>query len=110
MSYVDDLVHGTKLANESQRASGEIINIGNDQELSILDIAILIHKLANTGNELKLEFKLTPEIFRDYKEIARWKTRKNTQKAMLSNQEFFHSKKQSFRLPNSTSIPVEQFA
>jgi nucleoside-diphosphate-sugar epimerase len=100
MSYVDDLVHGTKLTMESQRASGEIINIGNDQELSILDIAILIHKLANTGNELKLEFKLTPEIFRDYKEIARWKTRKNYPKSNVIEPGIFSFQK--------TVIPVAE--
>ena len=40
---------------------------------SVLDTAILIHKLANTGHPLKLDFIPIPEVFGDYKEIPRRK-------------------------------------
>jgi UDP-glucose 4-epimerase len=73
MSYIDDLIHGTILAMGNPRAIGQVINIGNDEELNVLDTAILMHKLANTGTELKLLFKPIAEVFGDYKEIIRRK-------------------------------------
>lgn len=71
MSFVSDIVDGTFLAMESEKAVGEIINIGNDEELSVLDTAKLIHELSNTGNELKLDMIPMAEIFGEYKDIMR---------------------------------------
>jgi nucleoside-diphosphate-sugar epimerase len=56
---------------ESEKAIGEIINLGNDEEMSVLDCAHLIHRIANTGKELKLKFVPLKEIFGDYKDITR---------------------------------------
>ena len=56
---------------ESDKAVGEIINLGNDEELSVLDTAKLIHKIANTGKELKLKFVPMQEVFGKYKDIMR---------------------------------------
>jgi UDP-glucose 4-epimerase len=71
MGFVDDLVNGTILALENNEAIGEIINIGNDEELSVLDTAKLIHKVANTGKDLKTKFVPMSEIFGKYKDIMR---------------------------------------
>lgn len=71
MGFVSDLVEGTRLALESPSAVGEIINLGNDEELSILDSAKLIHELAETGQELKLKFIPMSEVFGKYKDIMR---------------------------------------
>jgi UDP-glucose 4-epimerase len=71
MAYVDDLVEGTFLAMESENAIGEIINLGNDEELSVIDAAYLIHRIADTGKELKLKFIRMEEIFGKYKDIMR---------------------------------------
>jgi UDP-glucose 4-epimerase len=71
MAYVDDLIEGTCLAMESDRAIGEIFNLGNDEEMSVLDAAILIHKIASTGKELKLKYIKMEEIFGQYKDIIR---------------------------------------
>ncbi|MBL0103651.1 MAG: GDP-mannose 4,6-dehydratase [Bacteroidetes bacterium] len=71
MGFVDDLVNGTVLALESEKAVGEIINIGNDEELSVLDSAKLIHEIAKTGKELKVKFLPMKEIFGQYKDILR---------------------------------------
>jgi UDP-glucose 4-epimerase len=73
MCYVDDLVQGTILAMENENAVGEIINIGSDEELSVLDTAILIHQIADTGKKLKLKFVPMTKVFGDYKEISRRK-------------------------------------
>jgi nucleoside-diphosphate-sugar epimerase len=73
MCYVDDLVKGTILAMKNENAVGEVINIGSDEELSVLDTAILIHQIADTGKKLKLKFVPMAEVFGDYKEISRRK-------------------------------------
>lgn len=71
MGFVDDLVEGTMLAMENEAAVGEIINIGNDEELSVLDTAHLIHRLANTGKDLKIKYVPMQEVFGKYKDIMR---------------------------------------
>ncbi len=70
MAYVDDLVRGTILAMENPKAVGEIFNIGNDKERSILDDAKLIIKLANRKN-IKIRFVPLKKVFGNYKEIKR---------------------------------------
>ncbi len=71
MGFVDDLVNGTILAMECEKAIGEIINIGNDEELSVVDSAKLIHEIANTGKKLKIKYLPMSEIFGKYKDILR---------------------------------------
>lgn len=71
MGFVDDLVNGTMLAIENESAIGEIINIGNDEELSVIDSAKLIHEIAKTGKDLKIKFVPMDEIFGKYKDILR---------------------------------------
>lgn len=52
--YVDDLVEMTVRAVKSVK--NEIINIGNDEEIEILEMARLVHELAGR----KFEYKLLP--------------------------------------------------
>jgi nucleoside-diphosphate-sugar epimerase len=73
MCYVDDLVKGTILAMENENVVGEVINIGSDEELSVLDTAMLIHRIADTGKKLRLKFVPLATVFGDYKEISRRK-------------------------------------
>ncbi len=71
MAAVDDVVDGTMRCLESDKAVGEVINIGNDEEMTILESARVIHRLAATGNDLKIEFIPFRKIFGDYTEIKR---------------------------------------
>jgi UDP-glucose 4-epimerase len=71
MGFVHDLVNGTILAVENENAVGEIINIGNDEELSVLETAKLIHEIAQTECELKIKFVPMHEVFGKYKDIMR---------------------------------------
>jgi UDP-glucose 4-epimerase len=71
MAWVDDLVEGTYLAMENPSAIGEIINLGNDEEMTVIDTARLIHKLADTGREIKIKYIKMEEIFGKYKDILR---------------------------------------
>jgi len=71
MGFVTDLVDGTILAMENEKSIGELINIGNDEELSVIDTAKLIHKIANTGKALRIKYVPMSEIFGKYKDIMR---------------------------------------
>ena len=57
--YVSDTVRGLKLLMEKDEANGEIINIGNPIEFSILDLAQMIKKLAQSSS--KITFHPLPE-------------------------------------------------
>ena len=71
MACVNDLVDGTVLAMNNEKAIGEIINIGNDEEMSVIDSAHLIHKIANTRKKLKIKFLPYKEVFGEYKDVMR---------------------------------------
>ena len=71
MGHVSDLVSGTLLAMETEKAIGETINIGNHEELSVLDTAKMIHEVAQTGKPLKIKSIPLEDIFGSYKDIAR---------------------------------------
>ncbi|MFN0188037.1 MAG: GDP-mannose 4,6-dehydratase [Bacteroidia bacterium] len=83
MGFVDDLVNGTILAMECENAIGEIINIGNDEELSVVDSAKLIHQIAKTGKELKIKYLPMSAIFGKYKDILRRVPDLNKAKTLL---------------------------
>ena len=44
-TYIDDLISGILLAAEKDKALGQIINLGSDEEVRILDLAKLIYGL-----------------------------------------------------------------
>ena len=63
------LSNGTMLA--VYQIFGEIINIGNDEELSVIDTLWLIGKLMKIPKtKIKLEFLSEKEVFGDYKDIS----------------------------------------
>jgi UDP-glucose 4-epimerase len=64
------IVHGDG-TQTNEKAIGELINIGNDEELSVIDTAKLIHEIANTGKKLKIKFVPMAEVFGKYKDIQR---------------------------------------
>ncbi|MBN3038345.1 MAG: GDP-mannose 4,6-dehydratase [Candidatus Omnitrophica bacterium] len=71
MAYISDIVEGTILGMENDKAVGNIFNIGNDEEMSVLDTAYLIHKLAGKKGKPKIKFVPLKKIFGDYREIKR---------------------------------------
>jgi len=50
--YVDDTVRGIMLAAEANDAEGQVFNIGNDTEINIRDLALLIKRLAGSSSEI----------------------------------------------------------
>jgi UDP-glucose 4-epimerase len=55
-TYIEDTVDGIIRATFNPRAIGEVFNIGNTVEITILDLAHLVWKLAGSG-EPKIHFK-----------------------------------------------------
>lgn len=71
MAHVDDLVRGTCLAMQRPAAVGEIINIGNDEEVSVIQSARMIHRLSGVRRPLKIRFVPMKNVFGSYQEISR---------------------------------------
>lgn len=55
-TYVTDTVEGIYQATVRPEANGEIINIGNTEEITILELARRVKKASRTPGELKVEF------------------------------------------------------
>lgn len=75
MADIRDLIRGTISAIEREEAVGHIINLGNDEEISVLDSARLILDVINkeTGLQRELQINYIPfsAIFGQYKDIMR---------------------------------------
>lgn len=71
MAHVSDVVRGTLLALENPSAVGEIINVGNDEEVSVLDCAKMIQRILGVKGKLKAEYVPMKKVFGSYREIAR---------------------------------------
>lgn len=54
-TYVSDTVDGIVAAMFRDEANGEVLNIGNDEEITILELARKIKKLSDTPGDLKYE-------------------------------------------------------
>jgi UDP-glucose 4-epimerase len=55
-TYIDDTVNGIVASIERDEANGQIINLGSTYEISILDLAHLIHRLIGPADPLRLKF------------------------------------------------------
>lgn len=69
--YVSDMIDTTMRALESEKAIGEIINIGNPTEVSIIDLAYMIWGLSANGNKPKLEFIDYTEFSGKYEDVKK---------------------------------------
>ncbi len=69
-TYIDDTVAGIIAALESERAQGEVFNIGSTQEIAILDLARLIYRLMDGKGEVPV--KIVPyEQLGKYEDVQR---------------------------------------
>lgn len=71
-TYVSDTVEGFYAAITDPAANGEVFNLGSAHEITILELAKTIKRLANTPGELKLRF-IPYESFtgRPYEDVRR---------------------------------------
>lgn len=76
--YVTDTIMGLKLLMEKDDANGEMINIGNPEEYSILEVAHLIKELTNSTSKItfhplpKDDPKVRRPVIEKAKEILGW--------------------------------------
>ena len=75
MGHASDLAKGTYLAiKKIELCAGEIINIGNDEEISVLDSAYLIaDEMGIDRKNLNIKFIPEKEIYGTYKDLRRRK-------------------------------------
>jgi len=71
-TFVADTVGGILAALESNAANNQIINIGSTHEISIVELANLIHRLSGSKDPLRLEFVPYNKISgKDYEDVRR---------------------------------------
>ena len=71
-TFVSDTVAGILAALENDAAGNQIINIGSQREISIIDLAKLIHHLSGATEPLRLEMVPYKQISgRDYEDVRR---------------------------------------
>lgn len=95
--YVDDLVNGIIKTMEKPDIKGEIINLGNPDEYTILEIANAIIKL--TGSKSKIIFKPLPEDdptrrkpdISKAKKLLNWEPKVTLQEGLLKTIDYFKS-------------------
>ena len=54
-THIDDMTEATARAIERPEVSGEIINIGNDEPISIMELAVRMHQLSGLDGEPRIE-------------------------------------------------------
>ena len=72
MGHASDLAYGLYLTIKSKKVNGQIINIGNNEELSVIDSAYLIADILNKDKK-KIKIRFIPEnkIYGSYKDLRR---------------------------------------
>lgn len=68
--YVSDMISGTIAAMEKEGAIGQVFNIGNPREISILELAKMIWKMVNKEEPL-IEFIPYKNFSRDYEDVLK---------------------------------------
>lgn len=71
MCFIDDAIDLTVKIIETDKAVGEIINVGSDEELSILESAKIIWETVNGNQDYPFDFVPMENVFGKYKEIQR---------------------------------------
>ncbi len=55
-TYIDDLVDGTLMVMDSSALNGEIVNLGSDNEISIVNLAYLVWRATKAAGKPNLKF------------------------------------------------------
>lgn len=69
--FVDDLVQAVANAVERDEANGEIINVGTDEEVSIADLASMMHRLSGVPGELNVKMVPYESLSTNYQDVMR---------------------------------------
>ncbi|MEK7597512.1 MAG: GDP-mannose 4,6-dehydratase [Patescibacteria group bacterium] len=97
LCYVSDMVEGLYLLATAQNCAGEIINIGNLNEKTILEIADTIKKLCQSKSEVVFKTignddpkKRCPDIAKA-KKLLNWQPKVNLEEGLIKTIEYFKS-------------------
>lgn len=96
--FVDDQIEGQILAMESKNTKGEILNIGNSDEITILEFAKIIKKLTKSNSEIVFSQELPlddpkkrrPDISKASK-ILGWNPKIPLEEGLLKTIKYFKS-------------------
>jgi len=69
--YVKDAAEATVRVLEKESAIGEIINIGTQEEISILELAKLMHKISGVNTDLKIKYVPYSSFSKNYEDCKR---------------------------------------
>ena len=69
--HVSDLALGTALSIEKAEAAGEIFNIGTDEEISIHELAVLMHELSGNEGDARIELIPYESFTGSYEDVRR---------------------------------------
>jgi UDP-glucose 4-epimerase len=70
-TYIDDLISGIVAVSEKTEADGEIINLGSDKEISILELAGLIAEIIDNAEKPKIDFIPYESFGGGYEDVKR---------------------------------------
>jgi UDP-glucose 4-epimerase len=70
-TYIDDLIKGILAASEKKEAIGQILNLGSDEEVSILELARIINELIRPGEISKQKFVSYESFGGSYEDVRR---------------------------------------
>lgn len=69
-TYVADHVEGLKCVMRTKESIGQVFNLGNDREITIINLARMIWKMIRPGTEPKIEL-IPYETFGKYEDVVR---------------------------------------
>lgn len=69
--FVTDLVEAVANAVERPEANGEIINVGTDEEVSIADLASMMHRLSGEPGDLRVKMVSYESLSTNYQDVMR---------------------------------------
>ena len=96
--YIDDTIQGLMAAMFKKKTEGEIFNIGNNEEFTILQLAKLVIKLL--GDKAKIVYKPLPQDdptnrcpdINKAKKILNWEPKISLKEGLLKTIEYFSEK------------------
>ena len=96
--YVTDQIEGLLKLAFSEEAKGDVVNIGGDDEITILELAKLVQELTNTSSEIKFHplpkddpRKRQPDITKA-KMLLNWKPKIELEEGLKRTIEWFNKK------------------
>jgi len=116
-NYIENLVAGFILAGESDKALGQLINLGSGREISIKDLILMIHKETGSSSELKigdLDYRPT-EIWRMVasneraKALLGWESKISFEEGLRTTIEWYRKYLEQFGDKNSPLCALSSF-